>query len=578
MPRFQTLLILCAFAFPLSAVEIQRLSPGHSPRPGDLVEWELAQPPAEWMQADPRHAPFLRITESDGTVFERPAFLFQAHRVDPSHRQGEYKALGEVSLRIRHSPRQAGSLRWDLFAPRADPETATPLASDTLSIAPGRRAAGAIAQAPYNHRLLAYPDGRPFIPIGPNVAWALGRDRLATFITYLDALAEVGGNHVRVWCASWFGQIEGSQPQQWRLDQAWLLDQVFTAAAQRGIAITLVLDNHHDFQVGDNFPYGSSISERGNNFFSDNLAPGYRARIHYLIARYAAFDNLKAWELFNEIDLTGLERWRLVNWARSASDFLAGADPYMRLRTISWAGDDWPQMRELPRINLYHIHRYVPHTDHLGPGDDDIIAVMAGDVTPLMDARRPFLFAEVGHHGNTAEDVPGNALDQEGLILVHMAWAGFLLGGAGPGMNWWWDSWIHEGGLWHLYKPMRQAIDRIDWRDSGLRPMSVPLDADLRVIGWQSPHQALVWPQTVQDNWFKALIRQSDNPFAGRRFGLTLNGMETGRRYSVTALDMFDGSLRMSSEAESDENGRLRLALPAHDGRQVLVITAISHP
>ena len=59
----------------------------------------------------------------------------------------------------------------------------------------GHKPGAPIQQASFNKRLLASDEQTPFIPVGPNIAWALGKDRLAQFVTYLDKLAVVGGNH-----------------------------------------------------------------------------------------------------------------------------------------------------------------------------------------------------------------------------------------------------------------------------------------------------------------------------------------------------------------------------------------------
>ena len=572
---YLVLIFACGIAASLEAFELQQLQPLHSPRPGDMVEWELSAVDEAWLTAPSSATPFMLISESDGSQWRRAAFRYQSFRTDPLHRNGEYQNRGPVTLRIRHSPRVSGSLRWQLFAPGSDPSSATPLASDSMQVLPGQGPAAAIAQAPFNKRLLAKANGDIFIPIGPNIAWSVGDDRLALFITYLDRLHAVGGNHIRVWCSSWFGQIEGTEPQNWRLDQAWLLDQLFIACHQRGIYLTLVLDNHHDFQTGKNFPYGKEIGTRAQTFFTDPLADSYQERLNYLIARYGHEDHLLAWELFNEIDLTGIDRFRLVNWARAAAAHLRSNDPYQRLRTISWAGADWPEMRALPDINFFQIHRYLPHLDQIQPGDRDLIAIMVGDTVPLIDDDRPFIFAEVGHHGESGDLTPGNDIDKNGLILAHKAWAGFLLGGAGPGMNWWWDTWIDTNDLWFIYRPLVDTISRINWQDRQLKPMEVPLNGDLRVIGWQSPTQAIVWPQSISDNWHQQLVAKVPNPLLGKRLTVTMNGMSLSRHFSVIVIDMFSGAVTHSAMARSNTIGQLAVALPPHNGNQIVVIQTI---
>ena len=558
------------------ALEIKQLSPLHSPRPRDLIEWEITVEDPQWISADSQKTPFMIIREGNEKPVRRAAFIFQAHRTDPDHRQGEYRPLSNTTLRVRYSPRTSGTLRWQLFPPQSDPQTTPAIAADRMVVLNGHQVGGAIRQAPFNKRLLATPDGQVFIPIGPNIAWALGQDRLAQFITYLDKLEAVGGNHIRIWCSSWFGQIEHqSEPGTWRLDQAWLLDAVLAACRERGIYVTLVLDNHHDFIEGKSFPYGTNILERALHFFGPELAETYKQRLHYLIARYGADDHILAWELFNEIDLTGVERYRLVNWARQAATFFTSVDPFERLVSISWAGDDWPEMREVNEINLFQVHRYLPPMDDIQGNDYDILATMVADSIPLLDDDHPFIFAEVGHQGANEANNPGNKIDTTGLILVHKAWTGFLLGGAGYGMNWWWDSWIDKNDLWKLYKPMGSITEKLNWLDPALKPMRVPLDGDLRVIGWQAPQQALIWPQSLSDNWHQQLITKIPNQLLGKRLAVTMNAMEPTQTFSIKAYDMFSGDVTLSESATTDQQGRLIVRLPPHTGNQVVVIKLI---
>ena len=56
----------------------------------------------------------------DGLTYKKSAFLFQPHRTDPQHSQGEYQATGPKSLRIRYSPQKPGRLKWKLFSPGSE--------------------------------------------------------------------------------------------------------------------------------------------------------------------------------------------------------------------------------------------------------------------------------------------------------------------------------------------------------------------------------------------------------------------------------------------------------------------------
>jgi aryl-phospho-beta-D-glucosidase BglC (GH1 family) len=91
-----------------------------------------------------------------------------------------------------------------------------------------------------------------YFPIGMNIAWATSlNNTLADYQRWFDKLSQNGGNFARVWMSSWDLGIEwedtGLGDYTNRLKQAWLLDQVFQMADQRGIFIMLTLLNHGSF-------------------------------------------------------------------------------------------------------------------------------------------------------------------------------------------------------------------------------------------------------------------------------------------------------------------------------------------
>ncbi|TVR14740.1 MAG: hypothetical protein EA401_03870, partial [Planctomycetota bacterium] len=320
-------------------------------------------------------------------------------------------------------------------------------------------------------------------------------------------------------------------------------------------------------------PYPQHHQQRQEIFFGNGLTANYQARLRYMIARYAHYDHILAWEVFNEIDLTQAADEQLVSWTEAALDFLAEHDPYQRLRTVSWLRERWPEMLALPNLTLLQVHRYIPHLEHVGPSDSDVIAAMLSDVIHLRHAQRPFIFMEVGHHGHDDSDVPGNHLDRSGVALLQKSWAGFLLGGAGTGMSWWWDSWLEDNDLWRLYAPMQRAFSLIQWDDPGLRPMPVDLGSDMRILGWQSSRQALIWPHSRWSSWHNQLLQPGNNPHLGKRFAVTLQSMSPGRRYSQLAIHMRSGAVVAAHTLHADGHGRLQLKLPPYDGSIVLIIT-----
>ena len=284
------ILVCCCCLALATGAELRLLTPPPL-RVGQLVEWELDGVPAP-DHFDVTRTPRLRIARLGQTV-ERPTFPYRPYEGQdrPGHEAPEeFLPTGPRVLRVRHVFRAPGAHALSL---RDD--QGRELWHGRLDLTPAEGPTGPIVTSRANPRLLSWADGTPYIPVGCNVAWGTRPDRLGKITSYLDALAANGGNHVRVWCASWCGGIEGEEPDAYRLDQAWLLDAILAACRERGITVLLVLDNHHDLTHGKMFPYGASARERADAFVTPELSDQYRHRIRYLVARYGADDTILAW-------------------------------------------------------------------------------------------------------------------------------------------------------------------------------------------------------------------------------------------------------------------------------------------
>ena len=530
-----------------------------NPTADSLVTWEIRGAPAAWLVTDVERAPVLTVTSPSGRAWERRAFLYRSYALAVG--DAAPQPTGEPGLYVRHSARVTGSHPWILRSAEGKELTRGTL---TIGESKSQRPPGMLQVSADNPRLLAFHDGTIFIPIGPNVCWSVAPDQLGKFERSFAALAKEGGTHVRLWCASWCGQIEGDQADAYRLDQAWLLDRILDLARQHGLKVTLVLDNHHDLGLGKFFPYGVTYPERAKNFFASNLTEQYRRRLRYVLARWGADDTIAAWELFNEIDLAQPIRESALQWAEAAGKTLKSLDVDHRLVTASWSGDDWSALAKLPSIDLGQVHSYVVEwTDRFGlrkAATRDGIGMLQPDAERAHQVGKPFCFSEVGYQG-TNEDNRGNQLDAAGLLLRQQAWAGFLLGGYGTGMSWWWDVYLEPQELWSSYRGLGRILPKVNWRDRELSPLIPNRGSALRMIGWQSPTQALIWPQIRSDTWYAHVVEGNARPQLTRELSGLLRGMTAGATYRVHYLDMLSGDERSLREVKADADGTLELAV-----------------
>lgn len=543
------------------------------PAAGDVLEWELGDLPETWLITDVERTPTLTFTAPDGSTLTRSAFLYQRGALNQNPNiAGEYVAVGEPGLRIRHTARMPGTHAWHLRDPAGET-----LAKGNFTVGDHRGPPGPIGIHPHNPRLLAFADGTPWIAIGPNIAWALP-DRLANMERYFAHLAEQGGTHARVWLASWCGQFEGSEPDAYDLPSAWVVDEILASARRHGLRLTIVIDNHHDLVHGKRFPYGSDYVARARTFLAAKPGEQYQRKLRYLLARWGADDTVAVWELFNEVDMACIVREIAIPWITGASELFHQLDQDHRLTSVSWAGPDWDRAFAATAVDLVqlraYVHEWLDIDEELRARDRDGVGMMLADAARANRGTRPFFFGESGYQG-LEQNNPGNELDRQGLLLRQQAWAGFLLGGCGSGMNWWWDVYIDANGLWGIYGGLARAIEAIDWRDPDLLPLTPNEDGHLRVIGWRSPRQALLWPQIRIDTWFEHLVEERERPVFPHDAALPLPGFIAGATYSIRWQHQVTAQVTIETTATATAEGRLDLTMPAAGHDLVVIIRPV---
>ena len=536
---------------------------------GEVLTWDIRGEPPTWHDPDPAKSAHLEIVGPDRQVWKRSAFLYRDYTLapplpatapQPAHAL-EFLPAGDLALRVRHTARIGGDHAWTLFDPAG-----TPVASGVIHVAPATGPTGPLGVDPDNHRLLAYADGTVFVPVGPNLAWADGPDRLGTFTRWFADLKAVGANHCRIWMASWCGQVDGDRPGAWRLDQAWLFDGILRAAHAAGLKVTVVLDNAHDIQEGHAGPYGAVLDERLAKFLAPDPAAAWKERIRYIMARWGCDDTIMAWELCNELDMAQPIRERALPWIAPAAAALRAADADNRLRTVSWSGDDWYRAMKVDGIDIAQIHTYVlewadPDGFHKATTRDGV-GMLLDPAATANSLDQPWFFGELGYQGSN-NDHPGLDLDGDGMLLRQQAWAGFLLGGCGSGMTWWWDVYLDHRNLWAQYRGLSRTINRIDWKQAAdFHPFQPNLGDKVVVLGWQGSTQALLWCQPRADTWYSALIEKKPRT-SPPLYQIVRSGFEPNIDLTAHYVDMATGDERAHLNVKSDAKGQAPILVPS---------------
>ena len=569
-------LLLQAFPLALSAAQARLLTPKAERNCDHILEWEIVKAPTAWLQTDVSKCPSLHIVAPDGSITKRRAFLYQAHENNPMDKSGSgLKGIGPISLRVRHQARSAGTHHIQCFAPDGKR-----LSQHSIKIKAGTKAPGPIRVSQVNPQLLSFQNDQTFIPIGCNISWANGPNRIGNFKHYLKQLKKNGGNHFRLWMCSWFGHLESSTPGDYRLDHAALIDQVLAEARALDMYVTLVLDNHHDLVKGKAFPYGDNATQRIAQYLGMPLNKQYQERLRYVMARYGCDDHILAWELFNELDEAlyhqtlpdDMQNMQLIcgQWVQAASAFLKQIDVDKRMVTSSLSWQTWSEVEGAEAFDIIHVHEYVPQYKDVHPMHYDGILPLQTHLKRLANYKRPFRFAEVGHNG-TNESNPAHELDPGGYFLRQQAWSGFMLGGYGSGMNWWWDTYIERQDLWQVYQPLAEVIGMIDWQDKHLSNLPLNDKGSLRVMGWRSDSQALIWPQIRANTWHNLTVRNQPPRVYGKQ-GFRLGNFMPNSEYNITWVSIEDAHKHQHSIQESDADGKLTIRCPSGQYLMVAVI------
>ena len=392
-----------------------------------------------------------------GKTMTVPAFWYQ------DFDRATLKPKGTAGWRVRFTPTSAG--QWTASATFAKPSLkSAPLAFNVAA----SNSAGLVQIDKQNPRYFAYDNGKAqqfYFPIGLNIGWANQQPGengsvLDSYERWLTHLSQNGGSLARVWMAPWSFAVEwkdtGLGDYGKRQLQAWLLDQVFDMARQKGVNIELTLINHGQFSVSTNDEWQDNPFNAANGGFLNSpqeFATNPQARdlfkrkLRYIAARYAAQPNLFAWEWWNEVNWTPIGGSDLKDWIVDMTGALKTWDPYNHLISSSYSTGGTSDLWTMPEIDFSQQHDYSAR---------DFVVWGKSAVSSFTDTapNKPVLLAEVGYSagGNEAP------LIRDRIHFHNSIWAAPFVGYAGSGMYWWWDTFVDPQNQWPQYKGLADFL------------------------------------------------------------------------------------------------------------------------
>ncbi|MFA5006515.1 MAG: Ig-like domain-containing protein [Candidatus Izemoplasmatales bacterium] len=486
-----------------------------------------------------------------------------------------FVAENDPQYRLRYLTGETGAFSAEVYVKVDGAVVQTFEKTFDVSADPASDYRGTIIVDEGNGRHFAFSEGGTYVPVGQNVAWYTSKDRrYYDYAGWFGKMGDVGMNYARVWMAAWgfsiyWGDVYDYGPRQSAMKS---LDATLDLAAENGIYVQLCILHHGMFsetvnpmwpndenswytdKYGAN-PYAEYLDEPGEFFTSELGRSTFRNQLAYIVARWGYSDHIMAWELFNEVDW--IEQYSAVAgnaWHGEMADHLKAIDPYGHLVTTSLKGESFLSSTfnvfKLASIDYVNVHSYgiYDHVETLPVRQKNAFLVFG----------KPILYDEVGYSGNGG--AAQMAADPGNVTLHQELWGGMMGGGAGTGMNWWWESWIHPSDAYPVFAgaaafaaDMDLAGSRYGFLDAAGASVS---SAACAILGYHLGDRAYAY---VYDRSYDLAT-----PVVANKNGvvLTIPGLDAGS-YAIRAYDAETGAIMLSATLQVGAGGTLATTLPA---------------
>lgn len=406
------------------------------------------------------------VTPPSGKAYDIPGFYSRDFTRRLDNGKEVLTSQGNGKWLVRIAPTEEGSHLVELtFHDR----TGTAKKGDIVFRARKAEAPGMIKVSPRDHRFFEYDDGTAYYPIPANVCW--GNDRgTYSYDDWLPKYGKEGMNLARLWLSpAWatFAPDTVGKPEAGKgigeidLGNAWRLDYVAGLAQKQGIDLQLCIESYNILRDQDNANFWEKTPQNSDNggplriwteFWKlSEMDRLFKLKLRYLVARYSAYSNVFAWELWNEVDqVRNFDPDLVQAWHQRMASELHRIDPYGHLVTTSLADPMGNRDLELiPELDFFQTHLY---------NAPDLVKTM---ITQQYRKAwgRPHLVGEIG------EDATGPRGDDDptGIQIHDPQWASMAAGGAGSASPWWWDNYIDPKNLYPLFGAIARFSKGIDW-------------------------------------------------------------------------------------------------------------------
>lgn len=442
---------------------------------GGPVRFEFAVPPSAQIANPFARELWAEIITPTGRTYLVPAFY-----------------VGQQVYAIHARPDEIGTYRLGSILESTRGQPATPIAtaprSDSTFENKTRLRLPPVHVDPRQTTGFARADGRAFLPIGANVAWAQSPDVVGYYRETFAAFAAANLNWMRVWMAhwgrtnlDWVNAEDGAAIPPGGIDPtvAARWDALLAAAEEHGVYVQLVLQHHGQFSTTVNpnwadHPWNAArpggFLKSPSDFFTDPTARLLTAlKYRYIVARWGWSPALFAWELFNEVhwvDALKIDRNEaaVARWHDDMAKFIRSVDVYAHPITTS---------TEDLRSPIYASMDFLqPHLYSA-----QLISAARTLAPRLADDTRPVFYGEFGDdHLRVSPEVK-----RSGLIEPPAVWASLMGAGQSPAQIWEGGK-LRDAGRLSEIGAVHRFVALSGWtRYHDLRPFPAAIEGEPRV-------------------------------------------------------------------------------------------------
>lgn len=321
------------------------------------------------------------ITLPDQSTLIVPCFYFQP---------GYYQLSGDTWLKdantgywmLRFSSPQSGLHKVVISV--TDKDGTVSSSESQITVTTGTRK-GYVGVDSKNKQYYRYSTGEPYHPLGINQAW----DNITNYTNTFTALSKGSANLVRYWqvpfnrqALEWkngsgFYKGIGVYSQEAAAEQ----DSVFALCEKNNIQLQVTLFQHGMFSenVDSNWsdnPYNAvnsppaalSLDRAEKFFYTDAVKKQTKKLLRYIVARWGYSTNIFAWELFNEVQFTGIngsqtQAWRdgVLSWHNEMGQYIKSLDAFHHTVTSSYDDAGIIKLDKLTGLDVVQYHLYDPN-------------------------------------------------------------------------------------------------------------------------------------------------------------------------------------------------------------------------